>query len=450
MFWGVKGERERERRKETKKLGFLTFASSLSFFTFSLSQFAVPRLGYLPTVADRALDAFRNVLSPLALVIPRAASSGSCAEEAKTSIAAEASSPSSSSSSSSSPPAPWFSETGDPAATPLRWHFPVGVLADAALARKGIRSGSGSRGGRNEVDGDSDESHSSLSSSPWPLTIHFSRYPASVLPPWRVVSTAAGSGGGEKGKRTSSASSPSISSPALREAYFNSLKEASCAATGSAARVLAMPGAASERLWAAAESGDAEAATAVVSRTFSAGSSGGGEENDEGGCPFPSSSAFVPLRLTVVAPASGESLRDPHCTFEVVSTSRPVAKSSRRGEEEKEDEEETETAATTTLGQALLQALPKLLGGGGGGADSGTPAWTFDPSSSGSGGGLLLRGKSAKVLVAGLEVGAAAKAGPDESSPLPLLLAAPLAWVHARLAACDQFLYVVVRAPEPL
>ena len=287
--------------------------------------------------------------------------------------------------------------------------------------------------------------------------------------------------GGEKrafssSSASSSSSALSVSSLALREAFFNSLKEASCAATGSAARVLAIPGAAAERIWAAAEAGDAEAASAAVSRVLRSGE-GSVEGGDEGGVggPLPSSSGFIPLRLAVVAPAAGESLRDPHCTFEVVCTSRPVAKSSSsgssRGGGEDGGKEETRTAATAaaatttaataTLGEALLEALPKLPGGGGGERDPDSPAWTLDPSSLGS--GLLLRGKSARVLVAGLDVAAASAAeaaaeaaeasasaaGSLRPPPLPVL-AAPLPWVHARLSACDQFLYVVVRAPEPL
>ena len=445
------------------------------------------------------------MLSPLALLNPRAASaagSGGAEEAVKTTTEAAAgggassspassSLPRSSSSSSSSSPAPWFSETGDPLATPLRWHFPVGVLADAAVARRGKR-GSGRRGNDDNDDDFFSSSAADLSSSPWPLTIHFSRYPASVLPPWRVASAAAAAAaaattGGETGKRafpSSSASSTtsSISSLALREAFFNSLKEAACAATGSAARVLAMPGAAAERLWAAAEAGDAEAASAAVSRALRDGSGGESEGGGDGGGegPLPPSSGSVPLRLAVVAPAAGESLRDPHCAFEVVCTSRPVAKSRSRGGggggEEGGGKEVEETAAaatttaatttTTTLGEALLEALPKLPGKGG---DPESPAWTLDPSSGGH--GLLLRGKSARVLVAGLDVAAAATSAEAEaaapkataagsapppqpplssSSLLPLLLAAPLPWVHARLSACDQFLYVVVRAPEPL
>ena len=67
-------------------------------------------------------------------------------------------------------------------------------------------------------------------------------------------------------------------------------------------------------------------------------------------------------------------------------------------------------------------------------------------------GGLSLRGKSAKVLIAGLEVGGGARAtaAGGAENQLLLLLAAPLLWCHARLSACDQFLYVVVRALEPL
>lgn len=254
-------------------------------------------------------------------------------------------------------------------------------------------------------------------------------------------------------KRVSSSSASSVSSLALREAFFNSLKEASCAATGSAARVLAMTSAAAERLWAAAEAGDAEVASAAVSRALRSGGeeSSGGEEDEEGG-PLPASSGFVPLRLAVVAPATGESLRDPHCAFEVVCTSRPVAKkSSNRGKEGGKEEAAsaaTEPAATMTLGEALLETLPTLSGGNGG---PGSSAWTLDPSSS-SGGGLRLRGRSARVLIAGLEVSAAAGSSDEGSSSPQLLnlLAAPLHWVHSRLCACDQFLYVVVRAPEPM
>ena len=181
---------------------------------------------------------------------------------------------------------------------------------------------------------------------------------------------------------------------------------------------------------------------------------------------FSSPSGSVPLRLTVVAPARGEILRDPYCIFEVVCTSRPVAKSRERAkgeDQEEEQEEETKaTTATTTLGQALLDALPQLSGGREGGTDpERTPAWTLEPRSpSGGRDGLLLllRGKSAKVLVAGLEAGAgygppvaaAAAAAATAATTASALLEAPVAWVHERLAACDQFLYVVVRAPEPL
>ena len=483
MGGGREREREREIEKESKEEVPLRSLTSFTFHPLllrqTLSQLTVPRLGYLPSVADRALDAFRNVLSPLALVNPRAASgSGAEGEGGKTSTAAEAgagaSSPSSSlpcssSSSSSSSPAPWFSETGDPLGTPLRWHFPVGVLADAAVARKGKRGSGRGGGGGNNGGGDG---RSSPSSPPWPLTIHFSRYPASVLPPWRVASIAAaeggGGGGGEAGKR---ASPSSVSSLALREAFFNSLKEASCAATGTAARVLAMPGVAAERLWAAAEAGDAEAASAAVSRVLRGPGEwerGAGTGAEEAGGALPSSSGSVPLRLVVVAPAAGESLRDPHCAFETVCTSRPVAKISCRGggggegggrgkegEARSAEEPAAAAAATTTLGQALLEALPRLQGGG-----PGTPSasWTLGSLSSSAESGLLLRGKGARVLIAGLEVAAAAAgaaagaagSSSDEGSPPLHLLAAPLPWVHARLSACDQFLYVVVRAPEPL
>jgi len=208
-----------------------------------------------------------------------------------------------------------------------------------------------------------------------------------------------------------------------------------------------MPSTVAERLWVAAEAGDAEAASAIVSRTFAGGGGGGGDDDDDKESPFPSSpSSSVPLRLVVVAPAAGESLRDPECAFEVVCTSRPVAKSRRRGGEggegEKvEEKEEEKEEVKTTLGQALLEALPKLA------AAKETPAWTLDES-----GGLSLRGKSAKVLIAGLEVGGGARAtaAGGAENQLLLLLAAPLLWCHARLSACDQFLYVVVRALEPL
>jgi hypothetical protein len=343
------------------------------------------------------------------------------------------------------------------------------VLADAAVARKGKRGSGRGGGGGNNGGGDG---RSSPSSPPWPLTIHFSRYPASVLPPWRVASIAAaeggGGGGGEAGKR---ASPSSVSSLALREAFFNSLKEASCAATGTAARVLAMPGVAAERLWAAAEAGDAEAASAAVSRVLRGPGEwerGAGTGAEEAGGALSSSSGSVPLRLVVVAPAAGESLRDPHCAFETVCTSRPVAKISCRGggggegggrgkegEARSAEEPAAAAAATTTLGQALLEALPRLQGGG-----PGTPSasWTLGSLSSSAESGLLLRGKGARVLIAGLEVAAAAAgaaagaagSSSDEGSPPLHLLAAPLPWVHARLSACDQFLYVVVRAPEPL
>ena len=182
------------------------------------------------------------------------------------------------------------------------------------------------------------------------------------------------------------------------------MKEAACAAAGSAAGVLGAPLPDRDALWAAARAGDADAAWTATAAMGLDGKAG--------------AAAAVPLRLFVVfngGGGGGSSVRvaaaapPPRTAY----TSRPV------------------TAAGKTLGQALLECLPQLPPGGGGDDDiaaSASPPAQWSLTADGA--GLALLGVPASaVLTAGV----------------PAPLAAPAAWAHAALAACDRFLYVVVR-----
>ena len=174
----------------------------------------------------------------------------------------------------------------------------------------------------------------------------------------------------------------------LRASIFNSLKEAACVCSGSAVGLMGMPSAAADVLWAAARAGDAAAA-------WAAGSGLGLDSTPRGSRP-----AAIPLRLSVDFGGGA-----------VAHASRPA--------------EVGASDAPHSLADALLAALPDPPGGEDG-------AWSVVAAEEGIQPALCLHGTPVPVLACGVR------------PPL----GAPLAWVHASLAACDRFLYVSVRAGE--
>jgi hypothetical protein len=195
---------------------------------------------------------------------------------------------------------------------------------------------------------------------PWPLTIHFRAFPADALIRWP---------GPDPG----------------RSSFFNALKEAACAATGSAAGILSAPVPDRDAVWAAAEQGDADGAWSATSRMLVV----GGERE-----------TCVPLRLFVCFGAGKE-------RGVMTYTSRPVP------------------SANRTLGEALLDALPTPPPGDGEAAAAWSLAWAGE-------------GTTTRLALGGTPVAAVL------ASSVPAPLSSPAAWAHAALAAPDRFLYVVV------
>jgi len=198
---------------------------------------------------------------------------------------------------------------------------------------------------------------------PWSLTVHFRAFPSDALIRWP---------GPDPG----------------RSAFVNSLKEAACAAAGSAAGILSAPVPDRDAVWAAADRGDADAAWTATSAMLAEGGGGAGGGSDRAAC--------VPVRLFVCFGCGGGGGGG-----KVTYTSRPVP------------------GAGRTLGEAVLDALPRDAAG-----------WAL----AGGGSSLTLGG----APVAGVL-----------SCGVPAPLGAPAAWAHAALAAPDRFLYVVVRVGTP-
>ncbi|PSC68877.1 autophagy 5 [Micractinium conductrix] len=358
--------------------------------------FLVPRQSYLHSLVPRALPLLHHLLPPGELV-------------------------------------PWF-EHGS---LPLKWGVPAGVLYDlvAAPARE----------------------------LPWHLTLHFRGFPDRSLPAY----------GGEV---------------ALRGAFFNSLKEAAHICRGSAQRVMEMAGGAQEDLWRqvlasqlaqfrritaplqlAPAAGRGRLVAAVPLRVYLRRDGGGYlssyEDIDYTSRPAPAQAADgspVSLRQALLALLE-------ECLAEAAATAAPAAP----------------PAAASTAVLAASAAAPPPAGdeaaaaAGEGGADGGEAeaaeegaAPSAEPSVEASSTSLDGGSSAAAAAAAGPATEPAAAEAPAAGGSLAagsaaagkLLdrvaavhgvlvggaappLAAPLAWLHAQLAAADHFLYVVLHLP---
>lgn len=262
---------------------------------------AAPALSYMPAaVTALALAAFRHVLPP-------------------------------------GDDTPWFvAEVGGP---PLRWHLPIGVLADAA----GVAPGDG----------------------PWRLTLHL-RHPPTDAPgvlPWHGTDPA-------------------------RDAYLNAVKEAAAATAGSAARIVSLAPARVDALWRAAAAGDAASTAAAITEAGVAPV----ERTGRGKC--------VPVRVVLARGARGTAAI-------VAALSAPAAVARPEGT--------PVTVAEAVVG-LLATAAPSTSVG----------EWQVRPDGTSVG-----------------RVGAPDAVATIVGVPAPL--GEPVEWAHSCLAACDQFLYVVVR-----